>query len=121
MAELKLGEGVKAVYDKETGDIIVTVDGPPLGDGKLIGNAELQSRFWVNGREFTKSAPESLTWFSADGWRFWLGEEVKKGVWTMGADRGQSEDVFEFGIHEGPLETIAALEERLATQEGKSR
>jgi hypothetical protein len=72
-----------------------------------------QSRFWVDGREFNQQAG-SLIWFSADGWRFWLGEEVRAGVWTMGADRGQSEQVFAFGVFEGPAEALAELERMVA-------
>lgn len=65
--------------------------------------------FTVNGREFNQQ-PGSLIWLSADGWRFWLGEEVKPGVWTMGADRGQDESIFAFGLFEGAAETLAELE-----------
>ncbi len=66
-------------------------------------------QFTINDRTFNRSTPGSLTWVSADGYRFWLGEEVKPGVWTMGADRGQNEATFAFGVFDGPTETLAEL------------
>ncbi len=72
-----------------------------------------QSRVWVGGREFNQQAG-SLIWLAADGWRFWLGEEVKPGVWTMGADRGQSEERFAFGVFDGAEECLAELERMVA-------
>lgn len=74
-----------------------------------------QDRFWVDGREFNREAPESLVWKSADGWRFWLGEEVKPGEWTMGADRGEGESKFAFGVFAGPSEVLAELERMVET------
>ncbi len=113
MAKLKLGPGVRANYDKETGDITVTVDDSRLHLGALPPpKLHEQSRFWVNGREFNQQLG-SLIWLSSDGWRFWLGEEVKPGVWTMGADRGQGEERFAFGVFDGPAETLAELERLL--------
>lgn len=121
MAEFKLGEGVRAVYDPSSGDIHVTVaseeqTGPrfevvePTLSGPLVS---VTDGFTVSERRFTRSAPGSLTWVSTDGWRFWLGEEVKPGVWTMGADRGQSESVFAFGVFESTEECLAELEQLL--------
>lgn len=67
-------------------------------------------KFWSGGRCFNRSGAGSLVWISSDGWRFWLGEEVRAGVWTMGADRGQSEERFAFGIFDVPEATLAELE-----------
>lgn len=72
----------------------------------------IAASFTVGTRPFVQSQG-SLIWLSADGWRFWLGEEVKPGVWTMGADRGQNEERFAFGVFDGPAETVAALEQLL--------
>jgi hypothetical protein len=69
-----------------------------------------RDRFWVNGREFNRESPGSFVWHASDGWRFWLGEEVKAGVWTRGADRGQREELFAFGVFDGPAECLAELE-----------
>jgi hypothetical protein len=73
-----------------------------------IGNT-----FTIKGREFNREAPGALVWKTAEGWRFWLGEEVKPGVWTMGCDAGGGE-LFAFGIYDEPAEVVAAFERMVA-------
>ena len=85
---------------------------PPLTAPNMVTGYD---RFWAGGREFNRQDPGSLIWLSADGWRFWLGEEVRQGMWTMGADRGQGESVFAFGIFDSVEATFAELE-RLAAK-----
>jgi hypothetical protein len=79
---------------------------PPLTAPNMLTNYD---KFWAGGREFNREAPGSLVWKTADGWRFWLGEEVKPGVWTMGCDAGAGE-LFAFGIYDEPAEVVAAFE-----------
>lgn len=69
----------------------------------------IPATFTAGGHDFTQQAG-SLIWFATDGYRFWLGEEVKAGVWTMGADDGQTNPVFAFGLFDGPEETVAEFE-----------
>lgn len=86
---------------------------------ELKANAATQARmtiddqFTIAARTFRREAPEALVWSSEDGWRFWLGEEIQAGVWTMGADRGQGESVFAFGVFDSPEATITELERKV--------
>jgi hypothetical protein len=79
---------------------------PPLTPPNMLTRYD---KFWAGGREFNREAPGSLVWKTAEGWRFWLGEEVKPGVWTMGCDAGSGE-LFAFGIYDEPAEVVAAFE-----------
>ncbi len=67
----------------------------------------IKDQFTIDSRTFSRSAPGSLVWLSTDGWRFWLGEEVKPGVWTMGCDAGEKEQAFTFGVFDSVEECFA--------------
>lgn len=84
----------------------LVIEAPPLTAPNMLTGYD---KFWAGGREFNREAPGSLVWKSADGWRFWLGEELPNGQWTMGCDAGGGE-CFAFGIYEGPGEAVEAFE-----------